>query len=50
MQDKDLPSLHSMMAADDLGTQGARSSATMIHVLTKLNWDNSVPAQQGLTH
>ena len=35
------------MAADDLVTQGARASATMI--FTMLNQINSVPAHQGLS-
>ena len=32
-----------IMAADDLATQGARASATMM--LTELNQDNSVPTR-----
>ena len=35
-----------IMAADDLVTQGARASATMI--LTSLNWINLVPTYLGL--
>ena len=35
-----------IMTAGVLATQRARTSAAMI--LTKLNWDNSVPARQGL--
>ena len=35
------------MAADDMATQGARASATMM--FTMLNWINSVPASSGLT-
>ena len=37
----------SIIAAVDLVMQGARASATML--LTQLNWDNSIPAPQGLT-
>ena len=36
------------MAGDDLVTQGASSSATMIHVSTNLKWDNSVLTFKGL--
>ena len=37
-----------IMGADVLTTQGARASQTML--LTMLNWNNSVPACQGLTN